>query len=78
VVAVLDDDLIPEEFSRACAGVGDQCFLLRQFQFEIFTQELREVLFDLLGFGLSLDPPMRFWGWSARLRRADQRVSGMG
>jgi hypothetical protein len=57
VVAVLDGDFVTEESSRACAGVGDQCFLLREFQFEVITEELREALFDLVGFGLRPDEP---------------------
>ena len=36
VVGVLDGDLVAEEFRRACSGVGDQRFLLRQFQSSLF------------------------------------------
>jgi hypothetical protein len=57
VVGVLDDDLVAEESRRACAGVGDQRFLLRQLQLEVITQERREACFDLLGFGLRPGEP---------------------
>jgi len=49
VVGVLDGDLVAEESCRACSGVGDQRFLLGQFQLEVITQECRKACFDLLG-----------------------------
>jgi hypothetical protein len=57
VVAVSGGDLVAEELRRACSGVGDQGLLLRQLQLEVVTQEPREALFDLLGFGLGSDEP---------------------
>jgi hypothetical protein len=42
---------------RARAGVGDQSLVLRQFQVELFAQERRETLLDLLGLGLWPDEP---------------------
>ena len=59
LVGVLDGDLVAEEFRRACSGVGDQRFLLRQFQFEVVMQECRQACFDLLGFGLRSGEPER-------------------
>ena len=56
-IVVLDSDLIAEETGRACAGVGDQRLAGRQFQPEFITQELRQPLFDLLGFGLGSGEP---------------------
>ena len=54
---VLDGDLVAEESCRAGAGVGDQRLVLGQFQLEFVTQELRQPLFDLLGFGLRPGEP---------------------
>jgi hypothetical protein len=57
VVGVLNDDLVAEEPGRARSGVGDQCFLLRQFQLEFLTQERRKTDLDFLGFGLRSGEP---------------------
>ena len=57
MVGVLDGDLVAEESGRACAGVGDQCLLLRQFQFEVVTQEFRKSDLDFLCFGLGSGEP---------------------
>jgi hypothetical protein len=54
---VLDGDLVAEESGRAGAGVGDQRLVVGEFQFEFVTQELRQPLFDLLGFGLRPGEP---------------------
>ena len=59
MVAVLDGDLVAEELRRAGTRVRDQGLGLRQFQFEVVTQELGEALFDLLGFGLGSDEPQQ-------------------
>jgi len=56
-VVVLDGDLIAEESSRAGPGVGDQRLIWGEFQFEVVTQELRQPLFDFLGFGLRSGEP---------------------
>ena len=56
-VVVLHGDLVAEEFRRPGAGVRDQRLVLRQFQLEFVTQELRQALFDLLGFGLRSGEP---------------------
>jgi hypothetical protein len=56
-VVVLDGDLVAEEPRRAGAGVGDQRFLLGQFQLEFFTQELGQALLDFPGFGLRSGEP---------------------
>ena len=57
LVVVLDRDLVAEEPRRAGAGVGDQRLVLGEFQLEFVTQELRQALFDLLGFGLRSGEP---------------------
>jgi hypothetical protein len=54
---VLDGDLVAEESGRAGSGVGDQRFLLGQFQLEIVMQECRQAFFDLLCFGLRPGEP---------------------
>jgi hypothetical protein len=35
---------VAEESGRACVGVGDQRFILGEFQFEFVTQELGQAL----------------------------------
>jgi hypothetical protein len=57
VVSVLNGDLVAEESCRACSGVGDQGFLLGEFQLEVFAQELRQPLLDFLGFGFGSGEP---------------------
>lgn len=52
MVTTGDRDLIAEEPGPLGAGMGDQRLFRRQFQLEVITQELRQTLFDLLGFGL--------------------------
>ena len=54
---VLDGDLVAEEPRRARAGVGDQRFVRREFQLELFAQEHRKTLFDLFGLGLGPGEP---------------------
>jgi hypothetical protein len=54
---VLDGDLVAEKSCRAGPGVGDQRLVRRQFQLEVVTQELRQPLFDLFGFGLGPGEP---------------------
>jgi hypothetical protein len=49
--------------------MGDQRFLLGQFQLQVITQKLGEALFDLLGFGLGSGEP-------EELVRATAHVSG--
>jgi hypothetical protein len=56
-VVVLDGDLVAEEPGRACAGVGDQRFVLGEFELEFVAQELGQALFDVLGFGLRSGEP---------------------
>ena len=68
-VAVLDGDLVAEELRRAGAGVGDQGFVLRQFQLEVITQERREAVFDLLGLGLGSSEPEQVVSSRAGLHR---------
>jgi hypothetical protein len=57
LTAVLDGDLVAEERRRLGAGVRDQGLIRRQFQLEVLTQERRETLLDLLGFGLGSGEP---------------------
>ena len=52
-------DLVAEEPRRAGAGVGDQCLVLREGEFELVAQEHRKTLFDLLGFGLGSGEPQQ-------------------
>ena len=47
----VDGDLVAEASGRPGAGVGDQRLVVGEFQFEVLTQELRQPLFDFLGFG---------------------------
>ncbi len=56
-VVMLNADLITEETRSVAAGMGDQRLVLGQFQLEVFAQELRQALFDLLGFGLRSGEP---------------------
>jgi hypothetical protein len=49
---VLDGDVVAEEPRRLAAGVGDQGFLLVQFQPEGFPEEPRQPGLDFLGLGL--------------------------
>ena len=51
-VAVLDPDVVAEEPRRLAAGVGDQGFLLAEFQPEGLPEERGQPGLDLLGFGL--------------------------
>ena len=48
---MLDGDLVAEEGRRLGAGVRDQRLVLVEFQLEVVTQERRQALLDLLGFG---------------------------
>jgi hypothetical protein len=57
VAAVLDGDLMAEEPRRACAGVGDQCLVLVEFQLEVLAQEPGKTVPDLLCFGLRPGEP---------------------
>jgi hypothetical protein len=57
VVRVLNGDFVAEEPCRARSGVGDQRFLLGQFQVEFFTQERRQTDLDFLCFGLGSGEP---------------------
>jgi hypothetical protein len=52
VVTAGDRDLIAEEPGPLGAGMSDQRLFGRQFQLEVLTQELRQPMLDLLGFGL--------------------------
>jgi hypothetical protein len=54
---VLDGDLVAEEPGRACAGVGDQGLVPRQFQLEVVMEELGEAGLDVLGFGFRPGEP---------------------
>jgi hypothetical protein len=54
---VLGDDLITEELRRAGEGLGGQRLIRRQLQPELVTQECRQAVSDLLGFGLRLGEP---------------------
>jgi hypothetical protein len=56
-VAVLHDDLVSEVSGRPGAGVGDQRLGGVEFQPEFIVQELRQLIFDSLGFGLGSDEP---------------------
>ncbi len=56
-VAARDRDLIAEEPGPLGAGMGDQRLVRRQFQLEVITQERRQPLLDLLGFGLRSGEP---------------------
>jgi hypothetical protein len=57
VIGVLNGDLVAEEPGRARSGMGNQGFLLRQFQLEFVTQELRKTGLDFLRFGLGSGEP---------------------
>ncbi|MCW8098930.1 hypothetical protein OOZ58_20460 [Streptomyces tauricus] len=50
-VIVLGRDLVTEESGCPGAGMSDQRLFLGQFQIEVVTQELGQVLLDLLGLG---------------------------
>jgi hypothetical protein len=50
-VAALGDDLVAEVSRRLGAGVRDQGLVVVEFQFEFVTQERRDLVFDLFGFG---------------------------
>jgi len=52
---VLDGDVVAEEPRMLAACVGDQGFLLVQFQSEGLPEELCELCLDLFGFGLRSD-----------------------
>ena len=54
-IAVLDLDVVAEKPRRLAAGVGDQGFLLVQFQPEGLPEERGQPGLDLLGFGLRPD-----------------------
>jgi hypothetical protein len=54
-IAVLDAYFVSEEPRRLAAGVGNQGFLLVQFQPEGFPEEVRQFFLDFLGFGLRPD-----------------------
>jgi hypothetical protein len=68
-VAAGDADLIAEEPGPLAAGMGDQRLVRRQLQLELVTQERRQALLDLLGFGLGS-------GGSRPDRRTSSRPSG--
>jgi hypothetical protein len=68
-VAAGDADLIAEEPGPLAAGMGDQRLVRRQLQLELVTQERRQALLDLLGFGLGS-------GGSPPDRRTPSRPSG--
>ena len=57
VVAGGDRDLVAEEPGPLGAGMGDQRLVRRQVQLEVVTQELRQAVLDLLGFGLGSGEP---------------------
>jgi hypothetical protein len=57
VVTAGDRDLIAEEPGPLGADMGDQSLVRRQFQLEVFTQERRQPVPDLLGFGLGPGEP---------------------
>jgi hypothetical protein len=61
VIGLLANDVIAEEPRWLCAGMRDECFGLREFEFEPCLEELCEVALD----GLGLLP------WTAK---ADQEV----
>jgi hypothetical protein len=48
---VLGGDLVPEVPRSPGAGVRDQRLALAEFQLEVIAQELRQLIFDGLGFG---------------------------
>ncbi|MFI5066555.1 MAG: hypothetical protein ACHP9Z_21625 [Streptosporangiales bacterium] len=52
---MLDPDVVAEEPRRLGAGVGDQGFLLVQFQSEGLPEERCQFRLDFLGFGLRPD-----------------------
>ncbi len=47
-IALARSDFIAQEFGCAVPRVGDQRFLLREFQLELVTEKRPESLFDLL------------------------------
>src|SRR5260370_29782315 len=57
LVAVLHGDLVTEEFRRLGGGMLDQCFLLAQFQLEVFSQDPGQARFDLLGLSFRSGKP---------------------
>ena len=57
VVVASDRDFIAEEPGPLGASMGDQCLVRREIQFEVITQELRQAMFDLFGFGLGSGEP---------------------
>jgi hypothetical protein len=54
---VLGDDLVAEVSRRPGAGVRDQRLVRVELQLEFITQEPRQLVFDLLGFGLRSGEP---------------------
>jgi hypothetical protein len=56
-VGVLHDDLVAEVSRCPGTGVRDQCLLDVQFKREFIAQELRQLIFDGLGFGLRSGEP---------------------
>jgi len=56
---VLDDDLVAEVAGRPGPGVGDQGFVLVEFEREFTAQVPCQLIFDSLGFGFRSDKPQK-------------------
>ena len=64
VIGMLGDEVVAKEMGHASLGVGDERFLLGEFELECVVQELPDVSLNLLGFD----------AWPAETERDSRRL----
>jgi hypothetical protein len=59
LVGALGDDLIAEEASCICAGIGNQRFLDREGEFQVIPEPIPYLCSDFLGFRPAANEPKK-------------------